>query len=387
MGEYINAMSHKYEILIVDDNLGNLQILKRILEEQGYIVRPASNGTIALKSVSKRIPDLILLDVKLPDINGFEICKKLKAESITSKIPVIFISAYGETKEIVKGFKVGGVDYITKPFEPEEVVARIMTHVRLQELTDHLEFKVDERTHKLKIINDQLQEEIVERKIIEERLNSSIQEKEILLRELYHRTRNTMLFILSVLKLQACMVSDNDQVQKIVKDIEVRIHTISLVHQMLFESQNLSRIDFRDYVDNLLTLSVQNYNSFCKDISINADIVDVNVLLDAAIPCGLVLNELISNSTQHAFPDKKNGMISLSINRNEKDNIVLTYSDNGIGVPDDFNFRKQDDTLGMKIIVAIVEHQLNGKISILKNEGLTFKIEFSDTKFKERIKL
>lgn len=126
-------------ILIVDDISVNLKLLSIILEEQEYTVRTSSNGKHALESAETDPPDLILLDIKMPEMDGFEVCKRLKGDSNLAEIPVIFISAFDDTREKVRGFKVGGVDYITKPFKKEEVLARINTHIHIRKLQQELE--------------------------------------------------------------------------------------------------------------------------------------------------------------------------------------------------------------------------------------------------------
>ena len=161
------------EILVVDDTLANLELLNDILSKQGYNVRPASSGQIALRYLSTREPDLILLDVKLPDIDGYEICRRLKSIEKNRDIPVIFISAFGEITEKMQGFEAGGVDYITKPFDPREVLARVRIHLRLKELNESLEHKVRERTEELSLANRQLQREILERKETENLLRET----------------------------------------------------------------------------------------------------------------------------------------------------------------------------------------------------------------------
>jgi len=123
------AKAKTYEILVVDDMLANLQLLSDILTNQGYKVRPASSGQLALRSVAARLPDLILLDVKMPGMNGYEVCRILKDNEDTHRIPIIFISALNESTDKVEGFNSGGVDYITKPFQPEEVLARVESHL------------------------------------------------------------------------------------------------------------------------------------------------------------------------------------------------------------------------------------------------------------------
>jgi diguanylate cyclase (GGDEF)-like protein len=158
----------QHEILVVDDTPASLALLTHILTNHGYRVRPASSGLLALRSVAVRIPDLILLDVKMPDMDGFEVCRRLKSDERTRGIPVLFISARGETTEKVRGFEAGGIDYITKPFETDEVLARVKIHLQLSDLTEHLEQKVHERTEELTATNLKLQQEIIEHKQAEE---------------------------------------------------------------------------------------------------------------------------------------------------------------------------------------------------------------------------
>lgn len=128
-------------ILIVDDTAENLSILRQILAEQGYQVRPALSGEIALKAVQANPPDLILLDIIMPEMDGYEVCRKLKADEKLSHIPIIFISALGELEDKMKAFSEGGVDYITKPFQAEEVLARVNTHLSLHFIQTSLKKK------------------------------------------------------------------------------------------------------------------------------------------------------------------------------------------------------------------------------------------------------
>ena len=133
------------QILIVDDKLDNLRLLSNILKEQGYNVRSLRKGQAVLKSVLHAPPDIILLDILMPGMNGYDVCKQLKADDRTREIPVIFISALHEIDEKLNAFAVGGVDYITKPFQKEEVVARVRTHLTLRHIQTSLEQEIAER--------------------------------------------------------------------------------------------------------------------------------------------------------------------------------------------------------------------------------------------------
>ncbi|MEJ2200385.1 MAG: response regulator [Desulfuromonadaceae bacterium] len=148
------------DILVVDDNINNLKLLEGILRAAGYLVRLATDGELALRSAMVQPPALILLDIRMPGMDGFEVCRRLKADERTQDIPVIFISILEDEHDKVDGFKAGAVDYLTKPIQPEETLARIATHLRLRELTERLEQKVCERTEALTLANQQLQQEI-----------------------------------------------------------------------------------------------------------------------------------------------------------------------------------------------------------------------------------
>jgi len=163
------------EILVVDDVPENLTTLTRMLAKQGYIVRPAINGEVALKAVQSVPPDLILLDIMMPGMDGYEVCRQLKADEQTRDIPVIFLSILGDTEDKVKAFEVGGVDYITKPFEVEEVLARVKTHLTLRNIQKQLQEQ-----------NVQLRQEIIERKRAEEALRQTEE-------TLQHRTQELTL--------------------------------------------------------------------------------------------------------------------------------------------------------------------------------------------------
>lgn len=137
----MNMCEHEKDasILVVDDNPDNLRLLAELLNEHHYKVRLARKGSRALATIRKEAPDLLLLDVMMPEMDGFEVCRQLKADEETADIPIIFISALHETIDKVKAFTLGGVDYVTKPFQPEELLARVNTHIRLKRTLTALE--------------------------------------------------------------------------------------------------------------------------------------------------------------------------------------------------------------------------------------------------------
>ncbi len=159
-----NHNSDTESILLVDDNPTNLQVLFQTLEGVGCKLLIAKNGNGALAIAGKALPDLILLDIMMPDIDGYEVCRQLKADPATADIPVIFLSALGETEDKVKGLRLGAVDYITKPFQPDEVIARVNTHLTIHRLKREVESQKDQLEHELEVVSE------VQRKLLPKKL-------------------------------------------------------------------------------------------------------------------------------------------------------------------------------------------------------------------------
>ena len=153
-----NTSTQIATIQIVDEKPENLMLLSSVLVKQGYEVRTSINGSLALTSAKKHSPDLILLDILMPEMSGYEVCQQLKADERTQEIPVIFLSALAETLDRVKAFSTGGVDYITKPFQVEEVLARVETHLTIRNLQKELQ----EKNAQLEMKNEQLQEKNIQ---------------------------------------------------------------------------------------------------------------------------------------------------------------------------------------------------------------------------------
>jgi DNA-binding response OmpR family regulator len=164
-------MSSKGTILVVDDNPVNLKLLAGALTADGYQVLPVVSGEVALASVAANPPELILLDIFMPGLDGFEVCRRLQARTESRDIPIVFISASDESSERVEGLRLGAVDFITKPFQREELLARVQTHLELRRLRVRLEQQADG----LRQINEQLQGELAERKRAEAERDQLIQ--------------------------------------------------------------------------------------------------------------------------------------------------------------------------------------------------------------------
>jgi PAS domain S-box-containing protein len=225
--------------------------------------------------------------------------------------------------------------------------------------------------------------DITESKNAERTIRASLKEKEVLLRELYHRTKNNMQVISSLIGLKSASIED-EQMKNILHEMRNRIQTIALVHQKLYQSQNLSRVDLKEYITDLVNLIANSYAAEQGNVTFTLNLENVNVLIDTAVPCGLIINELISNSFKHAFPDDRKGNICVRLKKLEEDAIELVISDDGVGIPSGFNLFEKN-TLGMQVFYNIATEQLMGNVEVDSKHGLTFTIQFKDVSYEERV--
>ena len=216
-----------------------------------------------------------------------------------------------------------------------------------------------------------------------EQIKHTLEEKETLLRELYHRTKNNMLVISSMLLLNT-RHSKNEETRSVLTDLQGKVQSMALVHQKLYQSKNLSHVDLGEYIPDLIDLILQTYHSAEKNITAQVRAAHIFVVLDVAIPCGLVLNELVSNALKHGFLDQPRGEIQIDLAEATNGDILLTFSDDGLGVPKDFDFRSTQ-TLGMRTLIAIIEHQLQGTVHFESQTGLLCRMRFATTHYEVRV--
>ncbi len=603
-------MNECAKILIVDDNPHNLQVLISILERLSYEIRPALSGEIALAAIDTFTPDLILLDINMTGIDGYETCRRLKAVHRTQDIPVIFISAKDGTDDKLMAFQAGGVDYVTKPFQIEEVLARVKTHIELNRTKRDLKNLLEERTDQLTqnevrhlnlvnmleigivqhsadgtivfanpsalrllgvsesniygktnidpmwdviyedgspfpvdlypvsmafangqavrdvvmgvyrpttkdrvwllvnatpeldeaggiqhivctfnditertIIKENLAEskqrlkkliesamdaiitldkslcivlynsaaamlfgvpkadaigmsidrfmpqrfreahaghvhafgkagvssramgrlgqvmglrangeeftieasisqfdvegekqytiimrDISERRRIESALQTSLAEKTGLLNEVHHRVKNNLQVITSLLRLEAGR-SDHVDTKAVLTEMQARIRAMALLHESLYRKGIFASIDLGTYLNQVVTQTFRAQLSRVGVVRLQLDLASVQVSLDQAMPCGLLVNELISNCFKHAFSDERSGELKVALQLVEGTNLVhLLVSDNGLGLPADFA-EKIENSLGLQLVSDLAK-QLGGQLTIGANTML-----------------
>jgi two-component sensor histidine kinase len=216
--------------------------------------------------------------------------------------------------------------------------------------------------------------DITQRKQIEAQLRKSLEEKVVLLQEIHHRVKNNMQVISSLLSLQTGYV-DNPLVIEYFRDSQSRVHSMALVHEKLYRSQDLTRIDFAEYIEDLAHHLFQMHHINSQDISLNVETDSAFVKLDQAIPCGLILNELISNALKHAFPPGQNGEVWVVLKAEHPEMLNLTIGDNGIGFPGHIDFYNSG-TLGLQLVNTLIK-QLGGTIELGSRFSTEFRIRFT----------
>jgi two-component sensor histidine kinase len=221
-------------------------------------------------------------------------------------------------------------------------------------------------SHILTILRD-----VSELKATQEKLRASLFEKEVLLSEIHHRVKNNLQVISGLLNLQAQHIHDEND-RGIYKESQNRIITMALIHEALYQSSNLTRVQFADYIRNLSKNLIISYGLGKKRIRLEIDAQEASMVVDTAIPCGLIINELLTNALKHAFPNRRKGTIHLAFRRLQGEMYELLIQDDGIGIPKDVDIRKTD-SLGLRLVNALVE-QLGGTLEMERDGGTTFRI-------------
>ncbi len=217
--------------------------------------------------------------------------------------------------------------------------------------------------------------DVTERKNIEIQLKNSLVEKEMLLKEIHHRVKNNLMIISSLLNLQSSYIKDKES-QEIFKESQNRAKSMALIHERLYQSTDLKKIDFGDYIESLSSELFNTYVTQNSIIELKINVEDIFLDINTAIPLGLIVNELITNSLKHAFPEGRKGEIDVNFHKKD-DYYEFILMDNGVGFPDTIDY-KNTESLGMQIITNLTE-QIDGNIELNNENGTTFKISFKET--------
>lgn len=241
----------------------------------------------------------------------------------------------------------------------------------LKQLATHIAIAIQQSE-----LYQKAQTELAERKRADEKLQASLKEKEILLKEIHHRVKNNLQIISSLLKLQSSYIED-EQALTMFKDSQNRIRSMALIHEKLYQAKDLSKIDFSEYIHDLTHTLMRSYSAHSQAVRLNVDIRNIRLSIDTAIPCGLIINELVSNAFKHAFPSSQpEGEISIKLHSISDGKFILSVRDNGVGFPPHLDFQNTE-TLGLELVCTLTA-QLEGEIQLFRDQGTEFIITFSD---------
>ncbi|MCL5674519.1 MAG: hybrid sensor histidine kinase/response regulator [Candidatus Omnitrophica bacterium] len=310
--------SRGQSILIVDDTPANLHVLTGMLKEQGYRVRPALNGKMAIQGAQAEPPDLILLDINMPEMNGYQVCERLKTDKQLKDIPVIFISALNETADKVKAFTAGGVDYVTKPFQFEEVAARVKTHLEIQR-QKHVLQENYQQLHKLESFRDGLVHMIV------------------------HDIRNSLTGIYGYIELlrntEEGKISPDGQeyAQRALNGLESLVEMTSTLLDVSKIESGQMKLNFSEWDMAGLTRDILKKMDSLREtrrFTIVMDPQDGRFILESdRILIGRVIQNLMSNALKFTPPD---GEISIVL-KSLQDHIQFSVKDTGPGIPAEYH--------------------------------------------------
>jgi len=307
-----------------------------------------------------------------------------------------FYSMLGTTAENEGSYQMSAEDYARKYVHPEDtqfVADGIKESLNAIESVfgTEVEHRIIRKDGKIRYINVHIRviqpnknqsayvygsvQDITNRKITEEKLKESIKEKEMLLKEIHHRVKNNLMIISSLLNLQSRYIKDEAS-KDIFKESQNRARSMALIHERLYQATDLKRIDFGDYIRTLSNELFRIYAGGFGLIELKINVEDIFLDINTAIPLGLIVNELITNSLTHAFPEGKRGKINVNFHPKD-DHYEFTVNDNGIGFPKDIDFQNTD-SLGLQIINSLTD-QIDGKIKLDRTTGTEFKILFKDS--------
>lgn len=348
----------KYIILAVDDERHNLEILERILGSE-YKLKLFTTGEEALQFVfSGQTIDLILLDIMMPRMDGFEIAQELKTHEETRSIPIIFITGQMDPESIRKGFELGGQDYITKPYHILELRARVATHLKLKtqqeelaSINQHLELMVAERTRALQ---------------------DTLSQKEALILELTHRVKNMLQMTISLLQLKLYDMK-HEETKLAMRDFLCSIQTISAVHNLTRGEKDLVRLPIHILLNQLIPLIKQRFSDTCENLNFTTNFEETVLHINSAIPLGLLTTEVISSLISAKASVKSNATISLTFSDQKNGKFKLEIQFKTLKIS-----KTEHDSLKTKMKLAnLLARQLHGDLMLNTSKSL-IQIEFKE---------
>jgi two-component sensor histidine kinase len=289
----------------------------------------------------------------MPEMNGIEVLKQV--QQLRPGTPVVILTGYADVGNAIEAVNHGAYAFFQKPVPFKRFLST------------------------LNEIRDKLHDRDIEKK----RVERLAVEREAMLKEIHHRVRNNLQFVRSLLKLHTRNIQ-NEDLQKVLTEVYNRIFSLSLVQERIYQFENFEKLDFALYAHELAAVLLKSHHPDKASVYINTCMDPVFLDIETAIPCGLIVNELVSNSLQHAFPDGRAGEVRVLLRPDAAGRLELIVSDNGMGLPDSVD-PDSAQTMGLYLVKLLSENQLDGTIAVNRNLGTEFKIVFKERHAEDRI--
>lgn len=263
-----------------------------------------------------------------------------------------------------------------------EIIDKALRTNKMQTMQYRMPVKGEMRDFEVRMVVSGDEEVLaVVKDITELKQADEMRRKDLLLKEIHHRVKNNLQIISSLLRLQSRKFTDRDTIEAFRKS-QNRAKSMAIAHEKLYQSSDLENIELGNYIETLTKYLVHNYGYNAEDIKINIKIKNVTQGIDTAIPIGLIITELVSNTLKHAFKDRHKGEIQIEITPQEEGYYLLSIKDNGVTFPEDIDFMNTD-SLGMRLVISLVE-QIEGHIELIRDNGTEFRIRFKELSYKRR---
>jgi two-component sensor histidine kinase len=357
-------MSDLLRVLQVEDSQSDAALVERLLTKAGYAVH--SERVVSAHEMRAALTkwrwDLIIADYRLPEFGAPSALSLLHETG--QDIPFIVVSGAIGEEVAVAMMRAGAQDYLLK-----HDLARLVPAVE-REIRDarsrRQRVEVEQTLH-------EREQQLTDQGLAFERQTAVLHQRETMLREIHHRVKNTMQVMSSLLSLQSRAAS-NPETIRILEEDQNRIQSMALLHEILYQSEDLATVDFAKYVRRMVDHLFRSYGVDSHRIRLRAELDSIGLELDDALPCALLISEVLSNSLKHGFPDGRAGEVSILWQRQQATTVSLVLSDTGVGLPASVNWTTTR-TLGLRLVRSLAE-QLRATLNIRSNAGTEVRLTF-----------
>lgn len=357
------VMSELLRLLQVEDSERDAAFVVRILEKAGYLVQSqrVEDAEAMRAALEKRTWDAIIADYRLPRFDAPAALVILHQSGLD--LPFIVVSGKIGEELAVALMKAGAHDYLMKD--------------RLNRLAPVVEREIGEARTRLEgkqteTALDKSEQQNRSQRVTMDEQAQSLAEKEALLREIHHRVKNNLQVVSSLLGLQS-RTAANPETSKTLQESQNRIHSMALLHESLYQSDSLAEVDFPGYITQLTEYLFQSYGRR-DQVQLQTDMDSVRLNIDMAVPCGLIINEVLSNSLKHAFPEGREGEVRIALREEPPGTAQLVLADNGIGLRQDVDWTTSR-TLGLRLVRTLAQ-QLHGELEVESGAGTEVRLRF-----------